>query len=81
MTAWATAAKGIREEMDKLGDQLKAAEVRRDTAANEANALVEEQTKELAELQERQDFTERALLREQGHRGELPAPERVTTPH
>jgi hypothetical protein len=55
-----------------------------DDAAERIRTLEEEQLalrQELAELQERQDFTERALLREQGHRGELPAPERVTTPH
>lgn len=38
---------------------------------------------ELAELQERQDFTERALLREPGRSAGAPAPlpDRVVTPH
>ncbi len=38
---------------------------------------------ELAELQERQDFAERALLRQEGRRSGVPAPlpDRITTPH
>lgn len=55
-----------------------------DDAAERIRTLEDEQLalrQELAELQERQDFTERALLREQPQRGNLPAPERVTTPH
>ncbi|HEY7505722.1 MAG TPA: hypothetical protein VH700_16605 [Gemmatimonadales bacterium] len=55
-----------------------------DAAAERIRALEDEQLvlrQELAELQERQDFTERALLREQPRRTDLAAPERVTTPH
>jgi hypothetical protein len=52
-------------------------------AAERLRTLEDEQLalrQELAELQERQDFTERALLREQRPRAEVPAPERLTTP-
>ena len=55
-----------------------------DDAAERIRTLEEEHValrQEVAELQERQDFTERALLREQRPRVELPAPERLTTPH
>ena len=55
-----------------------------DDAAERIRTLEEEHLalrQEVAELQERQDFTERALLREQRWRVELPAPERLTTPH
>jgi hypothetical protein len=54
-----------------------------DDAAERFRTLEDEQLalrQELAELQERQDFTERALLREQRPRAEVPAPERLTTP-
>lgn len=54
-----------------------------DDTAERIHTLEEDQLalrQELAELQERQDFTERALLREQRQRGDLPAPERITTP-
>ena len=53
-------------------------------AAERIRTLEDEQLavrQELAELQERQDFTERALLREQRPRLDLPAPERAVTPH
>jgi hypothetical protein len=55
-----------------------------DEAAERIRTLEDEQLalrQELAELQERQDFTERALLRQQPPRTELPAPERIATPH
>jgi hypothetical protein len=53
-------------------------------AAERIRTLEEEQMalrQELAELQERQDFTERALLREQPPRVDIAAPERLATPH
>ena len=52
-------------------------------AAERIQTLEDEQLalrQDLAELQERQDFTERALLREERPRSDVPAPERVTTP-
>jgi hypothetical protein len=52
-------------------------------AAERIRTLEDEQLalrQELAELQERQDFTERALLREQPRRADLAAPERIATP-
>jgi hypothetical protein len=55
-----------------------------DDAAERIRTLEEEQLalrQDLAELQERQDFTERALLREERQRAEVPAPEQLTTPH
>jgi hypothetical protein len=55
-----------------------------DDADQRIHTLEQEQLalrQELAELQERQDFTERALLREQRPRAEVPAPEGLTTPH
>jgi hypothetical protein len=55
-----------------------------DEAAERIRTLEEEQLavrQELAELQERQDFTERALLREQPPKRDLPAQERIATPH
>jgi hypothetical protein len=55
-----------------------------DDAAERIRTIEDEQMalrQELAELQERQDFTERVLLREERPRPDLPAPERVTTPH
>jgi hypothetical protein len=55
-----------------------------DDAAERFGTLEDEQLalrQELAELQERQDFTERVLLREQHPPLDLPAPERVVTPH
>jgi len=55
-----------------------------DDAAERIRALEDEQLalrQELAELQARQDFTERVLLREERPRHDLPAPERVATPH
>jgi hypothetical protein len=55
-----------------------------DDAAERIRTLEEEQLalrQEFAELQERQDFTERALLQEQRPRAEVPAPERLITPH
>jgi hypothetical protein len=55
-----------------------------DHAAERVRTLEDEQLalrQELAELQERQDFTERALLREQRPPLDLPAPDRVVTPH
>jgi cell division protein FtsB len=54
-----------------------------DDAAERIRALEEEQLalrQEVAELQERQDFTERALLREQPPKRDLAAPERIATP-
>jgi hypothetical protein len=53
-------------------------------AAERIRTLEDEQLalrNELAELQERQDFTERVLLREQRPSLDLPASERVVTPH
>jgi hypothetical protein len=53
-------------------------------AAERIRSLEEEQMalrQELAELQERQDFAERAMLREQRPRADIAAPERVVTPH
>ena len=55
-----------------------------DDASERIRTLEEEQLalrQEVAELQERQDFTERALLREERPRAEVPAPEQLTTPH
>ena len=55
-----------------------------DNAAERIRTLEDEQLalrQELAELQERQDFTERVLLREQRPPLDLPEPERVVTPH
>jgi hypothetical protein len=55
-----------------------------DDAAERIRTLEDEQLavrQELTELQERQDFTERVLLREQRSPLDLPAPERVVTPH
>ena len=55
-----------------------------DDAAERIRTLEDEQLalrQELVELQERQDFTERVLLREQHPPLDLPAPERVVTPH
>ncbi len=55
-----------------------------DEATERIRTLEDEQLalrQELAELQERQDFTERALLREQPRRTDLAAPERIATPH
>lgn len=55
-----------------------------DEAAERIRALEDEQLAlrhELAEVQERQDFTERVLLREQHPRERLPAAERRVTPH
>ena len=52
-------------------------------AAERIRTLEEEQMalrQELAELQERQDFTERALMREQRPRADIAAPERIATP-
>jgi hypothetical protein len=54
-----------------------------DEAAERIRTLEEEQLalrQEVSELQERQDFTERALLREQPRRADLAPPERITTP-
>jgi hypothetical protein len=54
-----------------------------DDAAERIRTLEDEQLalrQELVELQERQDFTERVLLREERPRLDLPAPERVATP-
>jgi hypothetical protein len=54
-----------------------------DDAAERIRTLEDEQLalrQELAELQERQDFTERALLREQPPRTDLAAPKRIATP-
>ena len=54
-----------------------------DDAFERMRTLEEEQLalrQELAELQERQDFTERALLHQQRPKVEIPAPERLTTP-
>ena len=54
-----------------------------DAAAERIRTLEDEHLvlrQELAELQERQDFTERALLREQPRRAEVAAPERIQTP-
>jgi cell division protein FtsB len=53
-------------------------------AAERIRTLEDEQMalrQEVAELQERQDFTERVLLREQRPPLDLPAPEQVVTPH
>ncbi len=57
-----------------------------DDASDRLRALEEEQLvlrQELAELQERQDFTERALLREEmeARRPTHDLPERIVTPH
>jgi hypothetical protein len=55
-----------------------------DDAAERIRTLEDEHLavrQELAELQERQDFTERVLLREQRPPLDLPASERVVTPH
>jgi hypothetical protein len=52
-------------------------------AAERIRTLEDEQLalrNELAELQERQDFTERALLRQQPPTTELAAPDRIATP-
>jgi hypothetical protein len=54
-----------------------------DDAAERIRALEDEQLalrQDLSELQERQDFTERALLREQPPKRDLAAPERTATP-
>jgi hypothetical protein len=54
-----------------------------DEAAERIRILEDEHLalrQELAELQERQDFTERALLRERPPRTDLAAPERIATP-
>ena len=54
-----------------------------DDAAERIRTLEEEQLalrQEVAELQERQDFTERVLLREQPPKRDLAAPERIATP-
>lgn len=55
-------------------------------AAERLQVLEDEQLalrQELAELQERQDFTERALLRQEGRRSGSPGPlpDRITSPH
>jgi hypothetical protein len=55
-----------------------------DDAADRIRTLEDEQLalrRELVELQERQDFTERALLHQQPPRTELAVPERIATPH
>jgi hypothetical protein len=55
-----------------------------DDAAERIRTLEDEHLalrQELAELQERQDFTERALLREQRPGVQVPAPEQLATPH
>jgi hypothetical protein len=55
-----------------------------DDAAERIRTLEDEQLalrQELAELQERQDFTERALLRGQPPNIDLAAPEEIATPH
>ena len=54
-----------------------------DDAAERIRALEDEQQamrQELSELQERQDFTERALLREQPPKRDHAVPERIATP-
>jgi hypothetical protein len=54
-----------------------------DDAAERIRTLEDEQLalrQELSELQERQDFTERVLLREQPAKRDLAAPERIATP-
>jgi hypothetical protein len=55
-----------------------------DDAAERIRTLEDEQLairQELAELQERQDFTERVQLRERRPQLDIPPPERVVTPH